>query len=317
MNNMKKLREAASLSQSAVAKALSTTQQTYQRWETGKAKPPIDALQSMALLFKVPLARIIGTPDVSGLSFAQNHYIIASDDTGFWGHLGIQLAGHADSLWFPISAREQARLRSILNGDFDPDEMIQATTLNNRFVSFRADAVARIRLLDDACDDPTDDERWTRGETGILDDEANGLPTILYKAMTALAQDYNDDDEITPDILAQAQTYIDGLNLSQEELSSALLETRILTTDGVAIRCCPNEDSLEDLTMDFAGHGPFIEVFDEDFGSNFILTGRIALVDIPLLALDAARALIDQEYEADPQLKGEPETVGESIRNAF
>lgn len=285
MNNMKSLREAAGLSQSAVAKALSTTQQTYQRWETGKSQPPIDALQNMALLFKVPLSRIIGTPDGSTLGFEPNHYLITDDDSGFWGHLGIQLDQKSNSLWFPISASEQHRLAAHLS-NYDPGDIVQAGTLNNRLLLFSMNAVNRVRFLEDACDQPSDDTGWLAKDASPLDD-FNGQPTILYEAMIAVAEgDFGKEETLGDAVMEHARQHLEALNLTDQQLDAALIQTRIHLIDGIVIKTKPDDMSLLALTIEMAaGFGEhLIAINDDNECLDLINRDRIVLVDIPLTA---------------------------------
>ena len=63
MKNLKEFRMRASMTQAAVAKALGTTQQTYQRWEKGNARPPIEMIMTLAAMFRTTVSALTGLPE--------------------------------------------------------------------------------------------------------------------------------------------------------------------------------------------------------------------------------------------------------------
>lgn len=292
MNNMKALREAAIMSQAAVAKALNTTQQTYQRWESGKSEPSIDALQGMAILFKVPISKILGTPDGSGLGFEPNHYILTDDDSGFWGHLGIQLPRNENSLWFPVSGQEQNRLTQYLNNDYEPGGIVHASTLDNRLLILSVDTLNRIRFLEDACEEPADDKGWFENSR-MLDDGVSGLPTILYQAMTALIT--NDEakmDNLGEAVMEKAIALLPDQDTNRQQIARTLIETRIHLIDGTTVRTSPDDESLIDLVNDFNQDSLswLIRIQDHNECRDLIPADRVSLIDIPLCVYREAMA---------------------------
>ena len=58
--NLKKVREAAGLSQAKLGEMLSTGVRTISDYETGKSTPSLDYLRRFCELFKVPIASLVG-----------------------------------------------------------------------------------------------------------------------------------------------------------------------------------------------------------------------------------------------------------------
>lgn len=293
MKNLKTLREAAGLSQAAVARSLGTTQQTYQRWESGKARPSIDTLQSLAMLLKVPLSRIIESPEGRSLGFGPNLYIITGDETGFWGHLGIQLPSKSTSLWFPVSAREQHRLHGLLSED-QPTSIVGSATLNNRYLMFATNRISRVRLLDEAGSEPSDDPDMLADDHFPLDD-ANGLPSVMYQALTEYLED-SDKESLT----AMAATHIKECGISADALSDAIFAVKIHLIDGTVIAVTPSDDSLFELLTEYDDFdGGMLRVEDDDGLSEFIPKDRIALIDAPLNGFREAERGRDEDSEIE------------------
>lgn len=57
---LKECRSNANLSQNALAKLLSVSQQTIGSWETGRTSPPLDLIPSIAELFNVSADYLLG-----------------------------------------------------------------------------------------------------------------------------------------------------------------------------------------------------------------------------------------------------------------
>lgn len=283
MNNLKRLRERARLSQTAVASAIGTTQQTYQRWETGKGQLPIEAVQKLAVFFKVPLAKVIGIPDGAVMHYGPDVIIASHFNNSFWGHLGLQLTGKANSLWFPLAGGEKDRLYDQLEDLDAEEEILTIPTLDNRELFCRPDAVTRFRLLDDACDKPSDDPAWSWMENRPLRDPT-GLEVDLYRGMTAIALcDDTGLQAFDEEVAAKARDHIQQLALKDDDLFTALCETTIHMVDGTIIRTMLASDGILDFADDLEHSFPdaTISFTDRNGCLDFVRMDRIALVDMP------------------------------------
>ena len=155
---LKDLRAASGKTQAQIAKLLDTTQQTYARWESGKAEPPLAALRELALIFSTTVDHILGR--TASRPQTTRYHLFADDADGFWGHLGLKLPSAGHTKWYPITVGEADRMRRILTGGFDTAEWAVIQTLNNRMLAFRPKQMQRIWLLDDDCDQPEGDWAW-------------------------------------------------------------------------------------------------------------------------------------------------------------
>ena len=63
---LRDLREDKDLNQSAIAKILQTTQQTYSLWETGEREIPFHHVITLALFYKVSIDYIAGLTNKKG-----------------------------------------------------------------------------------------------------------------------------------------------------------------------------------------------------------------------------------------------------------
>ncbi|WP_311406758.1 helix-turn-helix domain-containing protein [Liquorilactobacillus uvarum] len=62
---LKSAREAAGLTQQAVANSLFVARQTVSRWETGSREPSLKVLQDLAILYETSIAELIGQESVT------------------------------------------------------------------------------------------------------------------------------------------------------------------------------------------------------------------------------------------------------------
>ena len=65
MNKIRQLREAKKLTQADLAKKLNTTQQTIQRWETGKSNISSDSLKELAIILDCSVDELLGIAEYS------------------------------------------------------------------------------------------------------------------------------------------------------------------------------------------------------------------------------------------------------------
>lgn len=180
MKRLKELRLARGLTQRELADRLGTTQQSVGRWETGKSAPSISMLNALARVLESTVGHLLGQRAATDGSVGSASGL-ESEESRFWGHIGLLLPAISKTLWFLISASTRSRVWSVLrNLDIDDDgnEWLIVETMNNRILALMPDRLDRIWLLDDACDGPEGD--WS--QKFPLDDYA-GLPSELYRDM--------------------------------------------------------------------------------------------------------------------------------------
>ena len=114
--------------------------------------------------------------------------------------------------------------------------------------------------------------------------DPTGLEVDLYGAMTAIA--LGDDTGLQTfdeDVVSQARDHIQKLALKDDELVTALCETRIYMIDGTIIRTILTSDGILDFGDDLERSFPDanISFTDRNGCLDFVRMDRIALVDMP------------------------------------
>lgn len=289
MDQLKKLRLASGKTQAEMARELSTTQQTYARWEGGKVQPPLSALRDLALIFSTTVDHLLGRGPAKPAT--TRYHVLANDADGFWGHLGLLLPGAAKTSWYPITAGEATQLRrKFANGD--ASEWIVTQTLNNHVLAFRPAELKRIWLLDDACDEPKEDWDWE----GPWNDY-NGIPLELYKAMgdwvdEELSGSGDFEENNSPAMQETALSLIkEGSFLDRpDELNALLRHTVLHFTDGSTVKYEADRVDLENLIADLdAGMELSVVELSADGGDfeSFYPIGALRMIDAPVIALEA------------------------------
>ena len=276
MDAMRAARKARGITQKAAAEALGTTQQTYQRWETGKSEPGIAALRNISVLFDIPLARLTGMPKHLEGTFAPTLHYITGDDSGFWGHVSVTLeTGWKE--WWPIAANTADEIGERLARELPDDTFISIDTLNNRSLMIRQRALRQVELLIDAASEPNDGI-WN-GECGPLD-RYEGLEPILYQQLTELA--LNDGSDGTS-ATAVANAFCEENNLSVSDLRPQVLETRFHFADGRITNFNVTDETLIWMPSQLEdGITPFFDFTDDDAPTQvFVNRATVSLLDIP------------------------------------
>lgn len=144
MNQLKKFRIAADLTQAQLAAKLGVSQPNYQRWETGASPIPEDRLPKLAKLLKTTSETILGrrliealpSPFPAGDTPATEHY---------YGEVAIHFQ-YGKPLLLSISMDALDRLHAQLGhlGSREGDSFITVKSLCNQTAVIRAKAIADI-----------------------------------------------------------------------------------------------------------------------------------------------------------------------------
>jgi len=293
MKRLKDLRKGVGFTQATLAKALGVSQQAIARWEKGDAEPSLAMLRDLATVMGTSVDDLVefeaGAPRISS-----QHWQPADDQIvdGFWGHLGVLLPGKPDHHWFPITSGEQERISLNLQSPTHFSGWLVVATLNNRVLLINPNAVQRIRLLDDAADQPSDDS-WN-----LTWDGYQGLPPEVYSAIgdyfcneQAFDADYSEAlKRITTD-------QIEEHGIGDEDAFKLLECTSLYLVSGVEVVFCANADELFSLTLEADCQTPErIVLSNEDSGEfNFFPVQQVALISMPLTQYQrAARASMEE-----------------------
>ncbi|WP_178119701.1 helix-turn-helix transcriptional regulator [Pseudomonas sp. RGB] len=293
MKRLQELRKGIGFTQAALAQALGVSQQAIARWEKGDSEPNIAMLRDLATVMGTSVDDLIEF-DRGGSRVVSQHWQPADDQVvdGFWGHLGVLLPGHTDCHWYPITKGEQARVSRNLDGAVEASAWMVIATLNNRVLLINPALVQRIRLLDDAADQPGDDG-WN-----LTWDGYQGLSPEIYHAIddyffneSAFTADYSE----TLQKLALDQ--IEEHEIDDEKAYRLLEWTSVYLESGLEVTFCGEEEELYSLTLDADCQAlERVVLSDQDSGElNFFPAHRVALISMPLTQYQkAARAEMDE-----------------------
>lgn len=280
MTALKTARENAKMTQAQVAEALGTSQQNYQRWETGKAMPDIDTIRSLARLFRVSLNVLLNREDEGATNFVANHALATGDESGYWGDIGIHLPNAEGIHWHPISQETCSRLEDAL-ADATHDRPINLNTLDNRSILIFPTRANRIILLDEACDEF---ENPVKRPLAAIEEEG-GLPSIVYRGLTAhVVEDFDMLDELGSEFADTIEEMIENGGVEFDVLHDELIKCRIHLTDGTVLSLQPDSAStlamMGDISCDIGE--TMLRLYDENRGLQFVPRSNVAMIDIPI-----------------------------------
>ena len=144
---IKKARIVAGLTQIQVAKAMGVSQPTYQRWESRAVNVPTKQLDKLAKVLDCTLSLLIGKPEPFDLLGIDKNI---SDKYTYFGEVAFHFHSGSRPLLLPISDAVYTYLNSALS---NADAFIEITSLDNRTVFIRNNAISDIFFSSDAYDD--------------------------------------------------------------------------------------------------------------------------------------------------------------------
>lgn len=310
VKRLKELRQSFGFTQEQLANSLKTSQQTIARWETGRAEPNVAALRDLAMIFGTSVDDLIGKNPLSDRITTTAYTLFTNgQQDGYWGNIGILLPGQQHTKWFPITELERNQIANRL----DDDEVgwIVFATLNNKMVAVNAANVRRIWLLDEACDQPSED--WDVGW-----DEVEGFPLEFYRAL----DDYNSDSTaFSASASSTLVSIVEGKIAKQGWDEEARFEithfTSIWFSDGQLVSYWAEEDDLWNAIFDIEAKTAKtmikIDAAGGDFES-FYPRQRIAAIAMPLLqVMDAAKRGM-QELDIDPTAENKSQSRESAVK---
>lgn len=293
---LKEFRKACNYSQEQIAEKLKTTQQTIQRWETGKAEPPLAALRDLAVIFGTSVDDLVGTNPFSKEAVTNSLVGLDQGEEHFWGHLGIQFPGAKLSRWYPVTAAEATRIENQMSEISEKSPWLVISTLNDRMLILNALTVKQVSLLDDAADQPDDD--WELGWDGY-----SGLEPETYRALGEWALE--DESELSDKFKEGLEKIIEEHKLTPDLVQERILSVAVRYTDGSEQRFMVEPDRLYGAVCDVEAF-PESCVFDlTEYGEGrnvFVPGAALALLDMPLhQVVDAAKEALAELEEETPK----------------
>jgi transcriptional regulator with XRE-family HTH domain len=280
MKRLKDLRKGIGYTQAGLADALGVSQQTIARWEKGDAEPSLSMLRDLATIMGTSVDDLVEFDSGAGRIPSQ-HWMPADPVVvdGFWGHIGLLLPGEEEHRWYPITRGEADRVSSNLYGATDPAAWLVIATLNNRVLLVNPSAIQRIRLLDDAADQP-DDDNWN-----LTWDGYQGLAPEIYRAIgdyfwdeAAFEADYSEA------LRQMARDHIEQHEIDDEGAARFLEYTHTYLNSGIEVSLRAESDELFSLTLEADCLIPDRVVLINEYSAelNFFPAHSVALVSMPL-----------------------------------
>lgn len=293
---LKEFRKSFNLSQEDLAEKLKTTQQTVQRWETGKAEPPLAALRDLSVIFGTSIDDLLGTNPFS--REATTNHIVSLDKShgNYWGHLGLRFPGEKKSRWYPITASEAHRVRNNIRDIDEKSPWLVISTLNNRMLVVNKLALKQAALLDDGEDRPEGD--WELTWDGYM-----GLEPEVYRA---LGEWFEEEVDASDTFKKGLEDLIKEHELTEELVHERVLSTHIRFTDGTEQHYIIEPLHLFDAVFYAETPTGDAVVFDlSEYGGGrevYVPGSAAALIDMPLhMTIDGAKEA-NEDYE-DPDEK--------------
>jgi transcriptional regulator with XRE-family HTH domain len=163
MNRIKQLRQSRNLTQATLAEIIGTTQQTIQRWETGKTDISASALKDLAMILNYPIDEILGITEISRNLYSRAFANQSSEKknqliVSHYGGVELKIVGVADVSDYPIDEEAARLINRLLLPIDDPHEELSSffpwmycETLNNYIVFSNLKALKFVHLYTDDC----------------------------------------------------------------------------------------------------------------------------------------------------------------------
>ncbi|WP_186828382.1 helix-turn-helix transcriptional regulator [Pseudomonas chlororaphis] len=290
MKRLKELRKALGLTQAALADHLNVSQQTVARWERGDAEPNFAMLRDIAMLMGTSVDDLLEY-SVGRAKIPSQHWSPQDEDIdGFWGHIGLLPPGRTKSLWYPITENECERVSRIISERDSFSGWLLLTTLNNKALIVNPDLLQRIRLLDDAADEPDD------GDWDLSIDGYQGWGAEVYRG---IGEFFWDEDKFevknSPSLKKSICDLVEEHELDEEAACELLEHTKIYLSSGSQISFKAVRGGVYELATEADCATPSTIFLENDYSGelNYFAPKHVALVEVPLTEyLEAAKEMM-------------------------
>jgi hypothetical protein len=190
------------------------------------------------------------------------------------------------SKWYPITVDAADTISASLHDAHSELQWIGVMTLNQKLLFLRPAAIPRIRLLDEAADEPQDD--WVDADC------AEAMPAEIA---AGLREYFSDDTErfenSSVELQGTIRDYIAQQSIDKDNYRALLFETRIHFVSGITHSCDADEKGLAELVFGLElDEQPSTLRLDSDGEELFFAARSIVMIDIPLAAyLEGQKAL--------------------------
>ncbi len=155
MNKIKEIRQSQNYTQAVLAKMLNTTQQTIQRWESGKTNIPSSALKDLAMVLNCPIDEILGTSDISRTLYPTvliSHLKNRDNIIAHYGGITLNLSGIKEDLDYPVDEQAAESIyRQLPNASdqYSPISWMHFESMDNYVLFINLKALKRANLYSD------------------------------------------------------------------------------------------------------------------------------------------------------------------------
>ncbi|MBW4533360.1 MAG: helix-turn-helix domain-containing protein [Pleurocapsa minor HA4230-MV1] len=301
MVRIKQLRQAKNITQANLAERLNTTQQTIQRWETGKTNIPSESLKELAIVLDCSVDELLGIAKYSRTRYG-NWFLSESEKKsrqkliGYYGGVHLKLRGISQLKDYPIDDLAAKNIHSYFPA---PDEgflsfnWIFFETMDNKIVFVNTKALKTVQVYTDHyegsppfshpeiyrfltdCDVEQLEDGVTASEIAI---NYNLSKDFAEKVIGVIMNHEKTKQESWNWIsFSEANVYwLDG------EQDSYLLDKRLWWTLADLRTLCNDPIFFSD-NNEIPSGALFLEQYEQDGYSEFLNLDNIALIEVPAI----------------------------------
>ena len=301
MNKIRQLREAKNLTQTDLAKKLNTTQQTVQRWETGKTNISSDSLKELAIVLDCSVDELLGIAEYSRTRYS-TWFLSESEKkgrqklVGYYGGVYLKMQKIPQLKDYPIddigAQMIEGYFPEIDRGGIDFD-WIYFETLNNKIIFVNLKALKSAKIYTDHCEAaPTfshpevyrfitdwDADELKDGTTAVQIAKDNNISEDFAEKVIGVISNYEkaEEEEWNRISFDTVRVYwLDG------EKESFILDKRLWWTISDLKTLCNDPTIHSENNKSYSGM-IFLEKHDWQDYREFLNLDNIALIEVPAI----------------------------------
>lgn len=299
MNKIKQLREAKKLTQANLAKRLNTTQQTIQRWETGKTNVSSDSLKELAIVLDCSVDELLGIAEYSRTRYStwflsESEKEVRQKLIGYYGGVYLKMQKIPQPKDYPIddiaAQAIEGYFPEIDRGGIDFD-WIYFETLNNKIIFVNLKALKSAKMYTDHYEAAPsfshpevyrfitnwDVDELQNGTTAVEIAKHNNISEDFAEKVIGVISNYEKTEEDKWCRISFESVKIYWLDGEQE---SCILDKRLWWTISDLITLCDDPTIHSENNETYSGT-IFIEKNDYQDYREFFNLDNIALIEVP------------------------------------
>lgn len=256
-------------------------------------KATIAELRDIALCLSTSVRGVEGSNffdvDIAELSYWRDDNSEPSDCSvsGFWGHVGVLVAGKNEFCWYPITAKTYIQVRRSID-----NEKLVIPCMNNKLLFLNMENIDEIVLLDEACDQPG----YINWDYEV---DCGELPLVIYDALEDYIyyDDFQEDGEVSLSnkFIQILDKLIEKKKWTDDEIETMLCCTKAYFKNGRCRELNIDFDRADDLTSMVAtvyAYDEYIDdwsrLFVEDIGGTEIIINmkNLSFMEMPMTKIE-------------------------------